>query len=205
MEVQEKFHQKNSLVPPPWKPPLPYRRILSALIDLVVWMMVLIGTMGVLLGLARIALGIRPPFEVELCLYGIGALCANLYLAISNGTGRSVGKALTGLRLVVFVGQYPVRPGFARGLVRSSLQAGPCMGALMFCAGLHDTIAGTKIVQVVDATAWDRWEARSISSLNSDAVFPNVACPPRIAIWKIAMAVLFHLFSAMVYMVSGTL
>jgi hypothetical protein len=73
------------------------------------------------------------------------------------------------------------------------------MGALMFWTGWHDTIAGTKIVQIVNATVWDRWGASSISSLNSDAVFPNVPRPPRIAIWKIAMAIPFHMYFAALY------
>jgi hypothetical protein len=204
MDGHEKTPQKNCLTPPPWKPPSRDRRFFSALIDLVIWATVLLVTVVTINALAHIALlGIPTPTEIRRYDYyvfwfsnGIGALCGNLYLAIANGAGRSVGKALTGLRLVIFVGQYPVRPGFARGLVRSGLQTGPYMGALMLLTGWHDTIAGTKIVQVADATAWDRWEAGSTSSLNSKAVFPNVPRPLRIAPWKITMAVLSHLFFA---------
>lgn len=135
------------------------------------------------------------------CSSGIGALFANLYLAITNGAGMSAGKALTGLRLIVLVGHYPARPGFMRGLVRSALQAGQYMGAVMLWTGWHDTIAGTKIIQLIDEAAWKRWWVCSKSLLSSDARFTNVLHAPRIATSKIAMSVFLHLFFAMIYAV----
>lgn len=146
------------------------------------------------------------PGEITLYSFGFAALCANLYLAISNGAGRSVGKALTGLRLVVFPGPWPSRPGFARGLVRSALQAGPWMGALMVATGAHDAFAGTTIARVADNTAWEGWRrVRSAPSSKWDAAYPSLRSPSRMAAWKIALAVLLHLFFAMVNTVCAAL
>jgi hypothetical protein len=69
------------------------------------------------------------------------------------------------------------------------------MGAIMFLTGWHDTVAGTTIVRVADATAWGQWRAGSVTSL------PDVPRPRPMAAWKIAMAVLVHLFFTMVYMI----
>jgi len=150
--------------------------------------------------------GVDPQDEITVLSGGFAALCANLYLAISNGMGRSVGKALTGLRLVTFAGPYPFKPGFARGLVRSALQAGPWMGAVMVAWGAHDRFAGTTIVQITDSAAWERWwRDRSISSAPCDAPNASLSNPRRIAIWKIAIAVVLHLFFVLVYMIVGAI
>jgi uncharacterized RDD family membrane protein YckC len=168
-------------------------RNVSALVDLVVWTAVLALVAWITTELAYAFLG-RPVHtegrdnrdEISVASFGFAALCANLYLALSNGAGRSVGKAFCGLRLVVFVGPYPARPGFARGLVRSALQSGPWMGAIMWLTDFHDAFAGTTIV-----------EASKVGLPASN--------PPQIAGWKIAAAVLIHLFFAMVYVVVGAI
>ncbi len=198
-----------------WKPPSQSNRLCSAIIDGLVWFMVYGVVFCLLDYLAHNVFGIPAPTPnrlakediVRVLSGGPATLCANLYLAIANRKGKSIGKALTRLRLVVFVGQYPARPGFARGLVRSAVQSFPfcgCWGVLIF-TGVHDGIAGTKVIQPVNPAAWDRWWACSASSLNPDAVFPDVPRPPRIAIWKIALAILFHLFSAMASIIGGAM
>ena len=178
-----------------WERPSNKRRRVSALTDLVVWTTLLWvvwqGTMD--LAYARfgrpIHTGPDPRDEVTVLSLGFAALCANLYLGITNGVGWSLGKALNGLRLVTFVGEHPARPGVARGLVRSALQAGPWMGGLMVLTGFHDAFAGTRIVE---APQWD-------------APYPNSPSLPRIAAWKIVAAVFLHLFFAMVYVVIGAI
>jgi hypothetical protein len=49
---------------------------------------------------------------------GLGALFANLYLAVSAANGWSLGKPMNGLRLMAWPDGG--KPGLARGLVRSS-------------------------------------------------------------------------------------
>ena len=129
--------------------------------------------------------------EVYDLLFGFAALCANVYLAISAAKGRSVGKALVGLRLVVT--DRPGKPGLARGLVRSSLQAGPWMEALMVWTGARDAIAGTRIVAD---------EQGAIEHDVRESEIPNGRS--QVATWKVAVAVALaialHLFSAFLYM-----
>jgi uncharacterized RDD family membrane protein YckC len=187
--------ERLPVAPSPWERSSKNNRYVSALIDLAVWTIVLWLVWQGTMELAYARLG-RPIHtgrdardEITVLSFGFSALCANLYLAISNGAGRSVGKALTGLRLVAFAGQYPARPGFARGLVRSALQAGPYMGVIMVATGFHDAFVGTTIVQ---ASKWD-------------TPHPNPPILLRIPAWKIASAVFLHLFFAMVYVVIGAL
>lgn len=202
---------KESLMPPSWERPSGRRRVLSALVDLVVWVAVVYlvwfvtselaasASFGRLIGFG----GSYPPDEEVLYYGGFSFLCANLYLGISNGAGRSVGKALTGLRLVVFVGPYPARPGFARGLVRSALQ-NPVIGAVMVATGAHNAFSGTTIARVADHTASEGWwGGRSLSSSKWDPAYASLPSPPRIAAWKIAVAVLLHLFFATVFVLIG--
>ena len=146
--------------PPAWVVPSKSERFDSATIDLVVWTVIWIGGTFLFSEIAYAAFGRPAPThdprnEILLYSLGIAALCANLYLGIANGTGRSVGKFLCGLRLVVFVGQYPAKPGLARGLVRSALQAGPWMGIAMYNSGAHDKFAGTTVIKVINDFALD--------------------------------------------------
>jgi hypothetical protein len=133
----------------------------------------------------------NPGDFARLCLsFGVGGLCANLYLAISNGLGRSIGKTFLGLRLVVSA-EHSRTPGFARGLVRSSLQAGPWMGALMLLTGAHDAFAGTTIVAAVDKSSEKEFVGTESRSLATDV--------SKVAAWKIALAVFLHVFFVYVF------
>jgi uncharacterized RDD family membrane protein YckC len=176
--------QKESSTVPRWERPSKKSRYVSALIDLVVWYAIVFLVWRIIKELAYARLGKpispgRNPFDdVTVFSLGFSVLCANMYLAISNGAGHSVGKALTGLRLVVFVGPYPARPGFARGLVRSALQSNLGLAGFMVATDLHDAFAGTTIVQ----------------ESKSDAAYLNSPHAPRLAAWKIAAAVVLHLF-----------
>ena len=128
-------------------------RYKSAFADLIVWLLIyhlvarMTGTLTDAIGFVY-----HPgPFQfnsiqgkVFLVMVGFCVLCANGYLAISAVNGRSIGKALFGLRVVV--ADRPGKPGLARGLVRSAFQRGPYMGALMVVTGFHDAIAGTRVV-----------------------------------------------------------
>jgi len=121
---------------------------------------------------------------------GCGALFANLCLAAYAANGRSPGKALLGLRLVAVdaIG----RPGWGRGLVRSSLQAGPYMGALTILTGIHDAFAGTRII----AEEERRYVERLVQELDDDGF---------VASWKVGLAVLLHGFFAFVFMMIAAL
>jgi len=142
--------------------------------------------------------GSDPRDEISVLAGGLAAVLANMYLAIANGAGRSLGKALNGLRLVVAVGSHVATPGFARGLVRSSLQAGPWMGIVMYYTGAHDRFAGTTILQEVDDSP-----LRQDSGVGAFA--DNMPNAPPMATWKIALAVVIHLFCGIVYMFVGAL
>lgn len=187
-----------------WRTPSRKHRFASAAVDLVLWTgiwilgMLLFTEIGYAVFGKPIQTGNDPRNEITVLAGGISAVCANLYLAIANGAGRSLGKALNGLRLVVIVGPHVARPGFARGLVRSALQAGPWMGIVMYCTGVHDRFAGTTIIQEVDDSP-----LRQDSGV--DAFADDMPNAPPIAIWKIALAVVIHLFCGIVYMFVGAL
>lgn len=163
-------------------------RLGAAFIDLVAW-----TTIWLLVGWATdeiVHLSVPrspgpPPDVVDVVAFGFGALCANLYLAMSAAQGRSLGKAMVGVRLIEATDGG--RPGWARGIIRSSMQAGPFMGALMIVTGAHDRLAGTRIVldQYQPAAPARRTDHRN-----------HVA---GVATWKIMLAVIFHLFCAPVY------
>ncbi len=177
--------------------PRPPGRFIAAFIDFFVWAV----TMGVATWttdtVVRFALGWPSPAPLEyrdtltILSVGCGAFCANLCLAGYAARGRSPGKALLGLRLVA-AGD-PDRPGWGRGLVRSSLQAGPYMGALTVLTGLHDVFAGTRIVAVDERRAVDR-----VTHDQDDE-------GSGIALWKVGLAVLVHAFFAFVWMIIAAL
>ena len=173
-------------------------RFKSAWVDLAVWTLILVVVVGASETLARSAFGIPKPAgshprdELSLVAYGFAALCANLYLAVSAAKGRSVGKALLGLRLVV--ADDDAKPGLARGLVRSSLQALPYMGALMVLTGAHDSFAGTRIVHA---------EQHRVEHFGQECETPHEGS--RVSQWKVALAIVVHLFAALVYMIVGAL
>lgn len=177
-----------------WERPSRSRRMTSAFVDLLVWTAIWLLLAVSLSALVHRMFGIAIPTgsdtrdTASVICSGIGALSANLYLAISNGAGRSIGKAVTGLRLAVRSDHHMLTPGFARGLLRSSLQAGPWMGALMVLTGWHDAVAGTTIARFteIDIQHSSRSEA---------------ARCPRIAAWKIMLATLLHGFFGFVYVV----
>jgi hypothetical protein len=144
--------------------------------------------------LADLAAG-RPPRDASaprdvaaVLAFGLAAMAANLYLVIGAATGRSIGKVLTGLRLVVLddAGE-PVRPGIARGLVRAACQAGPWMGALMVLTGVHDRLAGTTLVR-----------AGAAADIPPDA-------GAGVAAWRVVVAIAAHLAAGAVYMFVGAL
>ena len=122
-------------------------------------------------------------------MFGIAALCANLYLAVTAANGRSLGKAFQGLRLVV--GESEAKPGLRRGLVRSSLEAVPYMGWLMLLTGAHDAFAGTRIV-LAKPTG---------TEVTVGADGPIDDSP--VAAWKVGVAICLHLFLTFVYMILG--
>ena len=95
---------------------------------------------------------------------------------------------MCGLRLVAWPGGG--KPGLARGLVRSSLQAGPYMGALMVFTGAHDTFAGTRILTD------EQWN-RDYTLREPD---PGTSRSP-VSAWKVALAIVLHVFVAFVYMI----
>jgi uncharacterized RDD family membrane protein YckC len=121
---------------------------------------------------------------------GFGALVASLSLAAYAAGGRSPGKALFGLKVVT--ADTFEKPGWARGLVRSSLQAGPGWGALTVLTGLHDRFAGTGIVR-----ADDRRPVNDLQELDDDDL--------GVAPWKVGAAVLLHAFFAFVFMIIAAL
>ena len=180
-------------------------RFKSAFADLIVWWLILFfvfwmsGELAAALGVVNPP-GPRPRDtrgdEVYDLLFGFAALCANGYLAISAAIGRSIGKDHFGLRLVV--ADCPGKPGLTRGLVRSSLQAGPYMGALMVVTGLHDAIAGTRIVAD---------EQGAIEHTVRESEIPNGRS--QVATWKralvVALAIALHLFSALLYIIVAAL
>ncbi len=176
----------------------PPGRFKSAWADLVVWTTILWFGTWAFDKIARAGLGVPlstgpdPRDGLGLLSFGFAALCANVYLAISAAIGQSVGKALFGLRLIV--ADRPAKPGLARGLVRSSLQAGPWMGALMVVTGIHDTFAGTRIV--ADESAWHDQTVQESELLNEG---------PHVATWRVVLAVALHLFFPFVYMVIGAI
>ena len=185
------------LKPLEWVVPPKSVRFMSAVIDSLIWFVIALGAHWFFSQIAHTALGLPNPTpdprdDIFYISFGPAALCANLYLGIANGTGRSLGKFLCGLRLVVPVGQYPAKPGFARGLVRSALQAGPAMGILMYSSDAHDDFAGTRVIKAVnDADVDEAW--------NLDPKLSGIPVPPPIAIWKIALAIFLHLFFVPVY------
>jgi hypothetical protein len=144
----------------------------------------------------RVALGWPSPAPVDhrdtvtMVSVGCGALIANLALAAFAARGRSPGKALLGLTLVAR--QDGERPGWWRGLVRSSLQAGPYAGALTVLTGVHDRFAGTQIVDADGA----RWLGRVREIEDPDV---------EVAGWKVGLAVLLHGFFAFVFMLIAAL
>lgn len=184
-----------------WERPSRRRRLTSAFIDLLVWTTIWLLLTVLLSALVRRMLGIAIPAGPDtrdtatVFCSGVGALFANLYLAISNGAGRSIGKAVTGLRLGVLSNHRMMSPGFARGLLRSALQAGPWMGALMVLTGWHDAIAGTTIVRVTGI--YDGHGPRPEATR-------RLHLPP-IAAWKIVMAVLLHAFFAFVFVLMSAI
>ena len=175
-------------------------RFKSAFEDLIVWWLILFlifwmtGELAAALGVVNPP-GPRPRDtrgdEVYDLLFGFAALCANGYLAISAVNGRSIGKALFGLRLVV--ADRPGKPGLARGLVRSSLQACPYMAALMVVTGFHDAIAGTRVVAD---------EQDAIEHAVRESEIPNGRS--QAATWEralvVILAIALHLFSVFLWM-----
>jgi len=79
------------------------------------------------------------------------------------------------------------------------------MGALMLLTGIHNAVAATTIVRVKDPIVLAQWVAGRVSPLNGDALLPSAQHLPRIAAWKIAVAVFFHLFFAIIYVVMSAL
>jgi uncharacterized RDD family membrane protein YckC len=190
-----------------WNRPSRDRRFLSALIDLGVWTAILVGVPLIADLVAHSILGISqssgsdPGDDLFLIFYGIGVLCGNIYLAVSNGAGRSVGKAAMGLRLIALGKPYPAKPGIFRGLVRSALQAPPYMGAVMVLGGWHDAFAGTTIVEDPDINPEVRASLEHYSTSNFGVVTSDLRHPARISNWKIGAAVFLHLFAPVLYIV----
>lgn len=106
---------------------------------------------------------------------------------------RWKGELLAIVELRLVVGDSAAKPGLARGLVRSSLQAGPYMGALMVLSGAHDQFAGTRIVADKDV----------VDQAVREPAHPNRS--HHVATWKVALAIVLHLFFALVYMIVGVL
>jgi len=173
------------------------RRLLSAVVDFVVWTTIWLPGIWLISDIGHLALGVPSEWEsadtITLVSVGLGTLLANAYLAVSNGLGQSVGKAVTGLRLIVSDDGSAV-PGLARGVVRSSLQAGPYMGALMVVTGLHDRFARTRIVTGARVPDPEPERAGTATA--------RVPGPPTSTI---VVAVGLHLFFAFVFMVVAVL
>lgn len=172
-------------------------RYASAFIDLAVWTLITFAGLVLVDKIVRDSMGNPVPTgpdprdSITTISYGIAVICANQYLTISAATGRSLGKILFGLKVVV--ADTTAEPGLVRGLIRSSLQAPPYMGALMVWTGLHDSFAGTQIVKV-----------------HSNEIKKNIAATVdlkkrKVAIWKIVLATILHLFSGFVYMILGNI
>ncbi len=174
---------------------MPTGRFVAALIDFAAWAV----TMGVVAWttdtVVRFGLGWPSPAPIEhrdtvtILSIGSGALVANLCLAAYAAHGRSPGKALLGLKLVESDTFEP--PGWARGFVRSSLQAGPYLGALTVLTGLHDRFAGTRIVSADERRPPDPLD------LDDD----DLGAPA----WKVGAAVVLHAFFAFVFMIIAAL
>jgi uncharacterized RDD family membrane protein YckC len=196
----------SSLTSPAWDPPSRRRLYGSAFIDGIAWIVIWLVVGSGLDWLVRSVLGMSYPGgpdardDLSVFSMGLGALGANLYLAFASGAGKSIGKDIMGLRLVSLVRGIPARPGFAAGLVRSSVQALPCMGALSVLTGMHDAIAGTTIARIADATVWDRWWSGITPAENGDALDTS-APPARVGSWKIVVAILVHLAAVPCYAV----
>jgi uncharacterized RDD family membrane protein YckC len=180
-------------------------RVYSAAIDFVVWWLVVALVFVSSEELLRPALGIPGPAGPDprdaLTIYfvGFGVVCANLYLAVSNGRGRSIGKALTGLRLIARGAHPPAKPGFLRGFVRSAVTAPPYLGLALAAAGPHDAMAGTSICRVSDDAIWDGSRFRTDESALASSTAPGIA------LWKIVVAVLVHAVVPFFYMIVAAL
>ena len=133
---------------------------------------------------------------------GLSALAANLHLAFANSDGRSAGKSRAGLRLVIDDGRFERAPELARVLVRSALQAGPYMGALMLLTGLHDRAAGTTIVHAPRPQRIVSLDLSGAEAETGEGVppAPAPAAGPPFASWKAAVAMAAHLAIATLYM-----
>ncbi len=174
---------------------MPIGRFIAALIDFPVWAITMGAAAWTTDTVVRFELGWPSPAPIEhrdtvtILSIGIGALIANLCLAACAAGGRSPGKALFGLKVVT--ADTFERPGWARGLVRSSLQAGPFLGALTVLTGLHDRFAGTRIVKR------DERRPTNLVGLDDD----DLGVPT----WRVGAAVLLHAFFAFVFMLVAAL
>jgi len=174
---------------------VPIGRYLAALVDFPIWALTMGAAAWTTDTVVRVGLGWPSPAPIEhrdtvtILSIAFGALVANLCLAAYAARGRSPGKALFGLHVVA--ADTFEKPGWARGLVRSSLQAGPYMGGLTVLTGLHDRFAGTRIVS--------RDERRPVDPLGLDV--EDLGVPT----WKVGAAGLLHAFFAFVFMVIAAL
>lgn len=174
---------------------MPIGRYVAALVDFVVWVVTMGAAAWTTDTAVRFGLGWSSPAPLEhrdavtILAVGFGAFVANLCLAAYAARGRSPGKALLGLKLVA--ADSFEKPGWARGLVRSSFQAGPYLGGFTVFTGVHDAFAGTRIVT--------RDERRRVDSLGLDD--EDLGVPA----WKVGLAVLLHGFFAFVFMMIAAL
>ncbi len=177
--------------------PRPPGRFIAAFVDCFVWAFTMVTAVWTTDTVARLLLSWSSPATVDhardtvsILSVGFGAFLSNLCLAAFAANGRSPGKPLLGLRLV---GADDDRPGWGRGLVRSSLQAGPYMGAFTVMTGLHDVFAGTRIV--------DPDERRPVNRLLDEVDDASAGVAP----WKVGLALILHLFFAFVWMMIAAL
>jgi uncharacterized RDD family membrane protein YckC len=169
-------------------------RLQAAFADLIVWTAIWLSLAWLTDTLVRAVRHLPPPPGPDprdglvVFSFGLAALFANFYLAVSAANGWSVGKSMYGLRLVAWPDGG--RPGLARGLVRSSLQGGPYMGLVTVWTGAHDTFAGTRIVT---NQQWNRDYTLSEPDRENDT--------SRVPAWKVAFAIVLHVFFAFVYVI----
>jgi hypothetical protein len=174
---------------------VPTGRYLAALVDFVVWAVTMGAAAWTTDTAVRVGLGWSSPAPLEhrdavtILSIGFGAFVANLCVAAYAARSRSPGKALFGLKLVA--ADSFEKPGWARGLVRSSFQAGPYLGGITVLTGVHDAFAGTRIVS--------RDERRPVDPLGLDD--EDLGVPA----WKVGLAVLLHGFFAFVFMMIAAL